>query len=327
MKQYHQPTLLQRRMKGVALVTVLFILTIMTVTVTWLSEEVLLSLRRSENIRDSEQAWQTLIGSESWARGVLLRDSRESGTDHPGEKWNQLGQGVTVEQGKLLTVIEDLQGRFNLNNLLIDAAVGPRREANKELPLHWSAAFRRLLIALELNPALSDAVLDWLDPDQNVRGTAGAEDIDYLGMEPPYRAADRGFAEVSELLRVKGFEPAMVAKLAPYVSALPATDVRININTAPALLLRILGKDLLSAAESEQLVNDRPVADGYSVEEFLQHDMMAGEQDTAILLIGNSSSYFLIRSSTEVGRARKNIHSLVERTNETTAVIKRSPVL
>ncbi len=63
-------------MQGMALVTVLFILTIMTVTVSWLSEEMLLALRRTENVRDVEQSWQMLMGSESWAVSVLARDSQ-----------------------------------------------------------------------------------------------------------------------------------------------------------------------------------------------------------------------------------------------------------
>lgn len=323
----HRAVINKRRMHGVALVTVLFILTIMTVTVTWLSEEVLLALRRTENIRDSEQSWQTLLGSEAWAVSVLTRDSRESNSDHPGEQWYSLGQGVEIERGKLVTAVEDLQGRFNLNNLLIDAAVTSQPQGNKAIPLLWSNAFRRLLVALDLNPALADAVLDWLDPDPNVRGSAGAEDSDYLGLAPAYRAANRGFSDVSELLLVKGFDLAAVEKLSPYVTALPATEVRININTAPAQVLRVLGKDLLSLAESERLVNDRPAEAGYTVDEFLQHDMMAGEQDTAVPLIDIRSRFFLIRSSTVSGRARKNLHSVVERTDNATAVIKRSPVL
>ena len=313
-------------MQGMALVTVLFILTIMTVTVSWLSEEVLLALRRTENIRDSEQSWQMLMGSESWAVSVLARDSRESETDHPAEAWNNLGQGVQIEHGTLTTVIEDMQGRFNLNNMIDESTVDYQPTGGKPDPRIWTQAFRRLLISLELNPDLSNAVLDWLDPDQNVRGASGAEDADYLSIEPPYRAANRQFSDVSELLQVKGFDVKTVAALAPYLVALPEPGVSININTAPAGVIRVLGKNLLSESESERLISERP-EEGYTLEEFLQHDMMSGEQDIASPLIGISSNYFLIRSSTEFGRARMKITSLVERKAEKTEVINRSPVL
>ena len=145
-------------------------------------------------------------------------------------------------------------------------------------------------------------------------------------MDPPYRAANRQFSDISELLQVKGFDIKTLQILAPYIVALPDTGVRININTAPAGIIRILGKNLLSEAESERLVSERPET-GYTIEEFLQHDMMSGEQDIASPLIGISSNYFLIRSSTEFGRAMMKITSLVERKDEKTEVINRSPVL
>lgn len=314
------------RMQGMALVTVLFILTLMTVTVSWLSEDVLLALRRTENIRDIEQSWQMLMGSESWAVSVLARDGRESQADHPAESWNNLGQGVQIEHGILTTVIEDMQGRFNLNNMIDESTVDFQPTGGQPDPRIWTQAFRRLLVSLELNPDLSNAVLDWLDPDQNVRGASGAEDSDYLSLEPPYRAANRQFNDVSELLQVKGFDVKIVQALAPYLVALPVSGVSININTAPAGVLRILGKNLLSEGESERLVSERP-EEGYTLEEFLQHDMMSGEQEIASPLIGISSDYFLIRSSTEFGRARMKITSLVERKDENTEVINRSPVL
>jgi general secretion pathway protein K len=315
------------RPKGLALVMVLFILVLMTVSVTWLSEEILLSLRRAENARDSEQAWQMLIGSEAWALSVLSRDILESETDHPGEAWKNLGQGVEIEHGQLLTVIDDLQGRLNINNLIDETSVVQPQAGNNFNTNVWTQAFRRLLISLELDPGLSDAVLDWLDSDQNVRGASGAEDADYLGKDPPYRTANRRFSEVSELLLVEGFDKAIVEKLAPYISVLPTSRVLININTAPAGLLRILGKDVLSVESGETLVNDRPAENGYTVEEFLQHDMMAGEQDIAKPLIDNKSRYFLIRSDTKFGRARMKLNSFVERKDGKTTVIKRAPVL
>ena len=314
------------RMQGMALVTVLFILTLMTVTVGWLSEDVLLALRRTENTRDVEQSWQMLMGSESWAVSVLARDRRESLADHPAESWNNLGQGVQIEHGTLTTVIEDMQGRFNLNNMIDESTVDFRPTGDEPDPRIWTQAFRRLLVSLDLNPDLSNAVLDWLDPDQSVRGSYGAEDSDYLSLEPPYRAANRQFSDVSELLQVKGFDVKTVQLLAPYLVALPVSGVSININTAPSGVLRILGKNLLSEGESERLISERP-EEGYTLEEFLQHDMMSGEQDIASPLIGISSNYFVIRSNTEFGRARMKITSLVERKDEKTEVINRSPVL
>ena len=309
-------------MKGVALVMVLFILVLMTVLVTWLTDDLVLAVRRSENLRDMEQAWQLAVGSELWGRAVLTRDAGESGTDHLGEGWNQLGRGVEVEQGRLDTTILDLQGRFNINNLMPEANA-TRSRSGKAVPTVWTNAFRRLLIVLELDDGLADAVLDWLDADGNVRGVRGAEDSDYLGAEIPYRAANRMLSDVSELKWIKGFDADKITTLAPYVTALPATGVAININTAPQAILRILGKEILSPGEAEVLA--RGQADGgYSVDDFLRHDMMAAEHETAEPLIDDKSNYFLVSSAVAYGRASLVLNSIVQRDKLGSTVIRRT---
>lgn len=309
------------RMQGVALVIVLFILAMMTVLIAWLSDDMLLSIRRTENIRDAEQAYQMAIGSEQWGVAVLNRDSAETQTDHLNETWHKLGAGVSVEQGSLETAIQDQQGLFNLNNLLpetVEGAAGQPAAASV-----WLPAFKRLLRVLELDEGLADAVMDWIDADENVRGSQGAEDSDYLGQEPPYRAANRMLSDVSELLWVKGFIPEVLEKLAPYVTALPATGVAINVNTAPRPVLRILGKTVLSASEADELLAGQVLESGYTVDRFLQHDKMAGEQETVAALIDDKSSFFLIRSTATYGRARLVLRSLVKREGGKADVIQR----
>jgi len=310
-------------MQGMALVIVLFILAMMTVLITWLSDDLMLSIRRTENIRDSEQAYQLAVGSEHWGVSVLSHDGTETQTDHLNETWNNLGEGVKVEEGALETIIQDQQGRFNLNNLLAEATEVVPNPGQPVVNQFWIPAFRRLLVVLDLDEGLADAVLDWIDPDENVRGSNGAEDSDYLGEDPSYRAANRMLADVSELLWIKGFDAEVVAKLAPYVTALPTTGVAINVNSAPEPILRILGKTVLSKGEGAILAEGQLQESGYTVEQFLDHDMMAGEHETAAQLIDDKSSYFLIQSTAQYGKARLVLKSLVKRLNGKTTVIQR----
>ena len=67
----------------------------------------------------------------------------------------------------------------------------------------------------------------------------GAEDQHYLALDPPYRAANRRIADLAELARVKGFDARAVARLEPFVTALP-DETPVNVNTAPAAVLRAL---------------------------------------------------------------------------------------
>lgn len=53
--------------------------------------------------------------------------------------------------------------------------------------------------------ALADAVIDWRDTDDNPFSQFGAESSYYMTLDPPYRAKNRPFESVEELLMVKGF--------------------------------------------------------------------------------------------------------------------------
>jgi general secretion pathway protein K len=183
----------RQRARGVALITVMFIMVLLTTLVVYLIEDEHLSIRRVSNQQESEQGFHIAVYAEQWARLTLENDARENRTDHLEEDWRTttpvLRDGDTAG---LRVEIEDLQGRFNLNNL-----------ANGRDQV-WYPAFQRLLMVLDLEPGLADAVVDWVDADIDVSGHYGAEDPAYQLKEPPYRAANRPMAEVSELAWVQG---------------------------------------------------------------------------------------------------------------------------
>jgi general secretion pathway protein K len=314
-------------MKGVALVVVLFILSIMTIMISWLTEDSFISIKRTYNIRDSQQAYQLAVGSESWGMSVLKQDGMETETDHYNEIWNKTNKVVSVKGGVIQTVISDQSALFNLNNLYnansdetVDESIQPKKS-------YWVILFRRLLQSLEIDEGLTDAVLDWIDKDENVRGSYGAEDGDYLSESPSYRSANRMFSDISELLLVKGFDENIVKKLSPYITALPETDVKININTVPELLMRNFTEELMTDDQVEELIELQGGETGINVQEFLQQDAFAGENQTISDLIDNKSVYFIIQSKVQYENSRINLISLVKREGSDVAVIQRSPVL
>lgn len=309
-------------MRGVALLTVLFILVLIATLSVYLVEDEHLAIRRVTNQRDVEQAYQMLVGAEQWAVKVLERDENEN--DHLNEPWNRLLPEVGVERGSLLSFVRDQQGLFNLNNLIEGK---PRPDASddddKEKEKVWYPAFVRLLTVLELDEGLADAVVDWIDADQDVTSASGAEDAEYLSEKPSLRAANRLFASPGELIWVHGFDAKTVATLRPFVTALPET-VPINVNTAAVTVLRILSPDILSEDEAKSIADGRGEKGYTDKQDILQLTPFAGEAGESVdKLFDTKSAYFEVVSEAKLGRFASSLLSLVQRGKGQAVVLQR----
>ena len=194
--------------------------------------------RRAELAADHAQAQELVQAGSDWARALLFDDGRSSSIDDLDEPWALRLPPVPVEGGELVGYIVDQQGLFNLNNLVSDG----------KLNVTQFARFQRLLSILGLPESLADAVVDWIDADNQPQPQNGAEDEYYLALDPPYLAANRPMIDVDELALVRGFDPSVRARLAPFVTALP-DPTAVNVNTAPPEVLAALieGLDLDAA--------------------------------------------------------------------------------
>lgn len=305
------------RQRGVALVTALLVVSLATVAAVAMATRLQVDMRRTGNLLNGEQAYAYAVAAESWAYVILRRDQQESDFDSLGEDWASALPPIAVEGGFVNGRIEDLQGRFNINNLIEDE--GQPTDAESSVNEEELAYFKRLLEVLDLEPALAPALLDWIDADINTRFPDGAEDDTYLLTEPPYRAANRPMVSISELRLVRGFTREVTAVLEPHVTALPEATV-ININTATPAVLRALHEELDDSGV-EQLIADRG-EDGYEdVDTFLEHDALAGldlEIDVDII-----SDWFNVLTATRVGRGQAQLESLFRRGIESQQVISR----
>lgn len=292
----------RHRARGVALLTVMLIMMLLTTLVVYLVEDEYLAIRRVSNQQESEQGFHFAVYAEQWARKVLEADARDNEIDHAGELWSTERPVLReTDTAVLWSEIEDLQGRFNLNNL----AAG-RDEV-------WYPAFQRLLTVLDINPGVADAVVDWVDADINVGGHFGAEDAEYQLLDPSYRAANRPMAAVGELAWVQGMTPEALRALRPHVTALPASDVRINVNTATGAVLRILTPEILDAGRAGSLMSGRG-EEGYTdVDEFLARPELAGQWEDAENMVSVRSEYFEVRSRVEHGRYATVLYSVIQR--------------
>ncbi len=308
-----------RSQAGVALLTALLIVSLATVAAVAMTSRQQLDMRRTGNLLHGEQAWAYVLGAESWARVVLARDAKESEVDHLGEDWAMQVPASFVEGGSVSGRVIDLQGRFNLNNLVVDG------EADSAA----IARYKRLLRTLKLDESLADALVDWLDKDIDTRFPDGAEDETYQLLDPAYRAANRLMADVSELRLVKGYDAEVVATLlganggVPFVTALPEATA-LNVNTATAEVLTTLAEGL-TLADGEAMVEARGDNGFEKLQDLLQQPALAGRQVDADAL-DVESHWFLTVAEANVGQGRARLASLMQRDRGTVRVIGRRRV-
>jgi general secretion pathway protein K len=290
----------RNRQQGVALITALLVVAMAVVAATAMATRMQVDVRRAANLLHGEQAYAYALSAESWAFVILREDAGNSTHDALDEDWATALPPISVEGGLVSGRVTDLQGRFNVNNLVKPDGTPDAVQVDY---------FRNLLTVLGLDPLLAAALVDWIDEDINATFPGGAEDDLYLLQDPPYRAANRPLVSVSELLLVQGYTDEVVAALAPHVTALPAITT-INVNTATAAVLQALDPKL-TAEDVETLLAEREQKPFTDHATFLAHPSLAGV--SLDLPTGISSSWFQVLTDVQVGSGQARVESLLER--------------
>lgn len=316
---------------GAALIVALLAVAIVTLLSVTLSSDFLLLFRRVENQLHAEQAVSYLRGAEGVARAVLLQDSQQGNTrDSFDEPWHDDLRFAT-DFGWIAGNLEDMQGRFNINNLAQRGATpkGQLTAAQQQLI--------RLLQTLELKEPLAvdeaqelvEAITDWVDSDDDVSGFGGAESDYYADLEPTAgRAANRGIVAPSELRWVRGMTPEIYRALAPLVTAWPPGGGSVNINTAlPQVLASInVEGDLtpLAKAEVEMLLEARGATGFNDVNSVFAAPPFAG-RNFDLSQLGVASDWFMLHAETEfAGRSYRASSLLLRDGSDRVQVVARS---
>ena len=231
--------------RGVALITALLISAIATMVAANLAWDNALDVRRTMVGLARDQAVNVALGAESWVISILQQDLQDGPTDHLGEIWASELPGLPIEGGEVFGAIEDLQGRFNVNNLVNEEG------RIEEAPLEQ---FRRLLNALGIDPRFAGIAADWIDTDVDASFPDGAEDAIYTGMIPPYRTANQTLTSVSELAAIEGMDRQTFRLLEQHIVALPGRT-NINVNTATPAVLQSLDENM-TTSDVEGLVQE-----------------------------------------------------------------------
>jgi general secretion pathway protein K len=306
-----------RRQRGVALITAVLIVALATILAVSVGYKGYLDQRRTATTFALDQGFEVALGGEAWASDSLQRDLQQSSrSDDFTEEWATPIPPIPIEGGEFEGVLEDMQGRFNLNNLVVFE--NGRYMANKPAVDQLT----RLLQLLELEEQWAPIMADWLDSDTNEGFPSGAEDSAYTSLTPPYRAANMPITRASELLALPEFGIERYRRLEPYVTALPI-GTPINLCTAPAEVLDALVEGQIEYTRArENMVELRKQRCFPNLQDFEAQitSLGADEQQAFRKTVDEKSSYFRSTIWVTIGTTQLTLYSLLYRNNATKLV-------
>lgn len=310
-----------KQQQGIALITILVMVALATIIAATIAKRQTHTFENTAYLMRQNQALYYAKSAEAFLAEILVQDHNNgANVDHLQETWAQPMPVFPVEDGFVSGELKDESGKFNLNSLLnSDGTENPQTKL----------FFEKLLVRVGLPAELSQAVIDWQDADDLTTGAMGAESNYYQGLPNGYLAANTQFHQIEELKQVRGFEGDKFALIAPYVSALPDTATKININTAPALVLAALDEkidvntvDAALKAKQAKLEHFSNVNALITMPPFDAMD--AAEKALASQIFDVKSNYFKANIEVLLSNRKRQLTSYMLRKDKSVVVYARS---
>lgn len=301
-------------MAGAALLVALLVMALATVLAVELLRGLHLDLARSASLDRDARSQALALGAISLGRRALERDTeREPAIDTNDSPWRRAMGALPVAGGSVTGELRDLDGRFNVNTLVLpDGSDDSAAQAQ----------FERLLEALDLPRRIGAALADWIDADTIPRRD-GAEDLFYAGRRPAYRAANQPLVHISELRLVAGIDADAFEALRPHVCALPADVRRVNVNTASEAVLMSLLPGINRPRARRLHRNGR--ARYSDIQQFRDSQALRGLDTSALNgRIKVRSDHFLLHTRIRLEQHARDYYALLRRDGSRYDVLLRS---
>jgi general secretion pathway protein K len=216
--------------KGIALLLVLWVLTILMVIV--LSFSFMARTETLSTLSFREGVEKKFLAEAGIQRGIVeIFYSKQNLALEGSDLWKTDGTSYLDQmgEGSYTVRITDESGKIDLNTLNDSSGI----------------LFKNLLVNSGVKnedaDAIADSVLDWKDADDLIR-LHGAESDHYMSLPNPYKAKNANFDTVEELLLVKGVTPEILYGNSERRGIIDFLTIyskmtAININAAPKEIL------------------------------------------------------------------------------------------
>jgi general secretion pathway protein K len=312
--------------KGVALILTILVVSLIVALTLQFNTSMRTNLHAAANLSDGIKLNCIARSGFNGALAVLYDDAFSGNVDTLRENWAQARAfseilGSLFEDGRFLVEIMDLSGRIQINQL-VDRD-GNYNDTQKDLLLRFLGS-PEFGLDQEEPENIVDAIKDWIDPDSEVT-RFGAEHTYYQTLESPYPCKNKPLEFTEELLLVRGITRELFYGTgeSPGISYFLSTygDGRININTAPPLVLRALS-DQIDQDLIEEMVGYRADEDN-DLSDIVWYKNVPGMGDITIpsILLTTSSTYFEIISEGIKEIMIKTIRGVVKRKDESLQIL------
>lgn len=277
------------RQRGAALITALFVMVLAAIISTAILVTQRLHIADAELLQNAAQLRQDLLGVKYWAVAEIYNSM--TGSIATGIlKHNQFPiksfQGATLS-GHLI----DAQSLFNINALQFTS-----KQVN----------FDQLLTNYHIKApaALSQNISNWMAP-------GNISDDSYSRLKPAYRPGHQLMVSKTELRAVLGMTQKIYQKLAPYIIALPETNLAINVNTAstPMLMAAVPGISRDQAAAIKSCASE---VGGISNKQALATCLGSLDGSVDSSDVGFTSQYFLLTASASQNDQQLHLQALLQ---------------
>ena len=312
--------------RGIALITVILIISIIVAVAIELNRSSRATIYDAANLSDGIKLTY-IAKSGFYGAAVVLADASSDYTTLR-DSWANAeilsGQSQTLfTDGYFTVIVEDEAGKIPINKLV---------NSNGEYNPVIKETLLRLLgqeeFGLDERKAyeIVDSIKDWIDADNSATGY-GAETSYYSSLDPPYEAKNSHLDCIEELLMVKGITKEIFngtkekQGLAKYITA-DSDDGKININTAPKMVLRALASNV--SAELADKIDEYRRKDDSVLSNITWYQLVPGMAGVTIKseLITVKSNYFKIISAGKMKNMEQGLSAVVKRSGKSVQIIK-----
>ncbi|MBA2647991.1 MAG: type II secretion system minor pseudopilin GspK [Legionella sp.] len=290
-----------KHIHGAALLTALFIMTLVAIVATAMTSRLQLDIYRTQMIVNQDKRFLASQAVTYWALGQLMNPDnnftkilKEGTVANYPPSMQSLQKNVKITGG-----LYDLQAQFNLNNLKDSKAILTFINLlSKSLPKMNRAQSAQLGLAL----------MNWVsnyDPSHGKDVYASY----YLTQKPPYYPSHQLMQSKSELRLIKDVSAAVYLSLEPLFTVLPKSTP-ININTAPKEILMSLGNGLTEQKISA-LLEERATKEIVSPSDLNE---IITKLDIPANQVTSKSTYFLSTAMVTSDNLSLIVYTLMQRT-------------